>query len=93
MTAEEQSAAWCVPPEEIWFRAVLLKITDAIEDAAEITCMPQTAQNPASSPTAPVASKPSAPSAKKSSAPAPRLSWRRNNHFVGVNELVPLRVL
>jgi hypothetical protein len=46
MTAEEQSAAWCVPPEEIWFRAVLLKITDAIEDAAEITCMPQTAQNP-----------------------------------------------
>jgi hypothetical protein len=35
-----------VPPEEIWFRAVLLKITDAIEDAAEITCMPQTAQNP-----------------------------------------------
>ena len=46
MSAEEQSAAWCVPPEEIWFRAVLLKITDAIEDAAEITCMPQTAQNP-----------------------------------------------
>jgi hypothetical protein len=46
MTAEEQSAAWCVPPEETWFRAVLLKITDAIEDAAEITCMPQTAQNP-----------------------------------------------
>jgi len=46
MTTEEQSAAWCVPPEEIWFRAVLLKITDAIEDAAEITCMPQTAQNP-----------------------------------------------
>ena len=46
MTAEEQSAAWCVPPEEIWFRAVLLKITDAIEDASEITCMPQTAQNP-----------------------------------------------
>jgi hypothetical protein len=46
MTAEEQSAAWCVPPEEIWFRAVFLKITDAIEDAAEITCMPQTAQNP-----------------------------------------------
>ena len=46
MTAEEQSAVWCVPPEEIWFRAVLLKITDAIEDAAEITCMPQTAQNP-----------------------------------------------
>jgi len=46
MSAQEQSAAWCVPPEEIWFRAVLLKITDAIEDAAEITCMPQTAQNP-----------------------------------------------
>jgi len=46
MNAQEQSAAWCVPPEEIWFRAVLLKITDAIEDAAEITCMPQTAQNP-----------------------------------------------
>ena len=46
MTAEEQSASWCVPTEEFWFRAVLLKITDAIEDAAEITCMPQTAQNP-----------------------------------------------
>jgi hypothetical protein len=46
MSAEDLQAAWCVPPEEIWFRAVLLKITDAIEDAAEITCMPQTAQNP-----------------------------------------------
>ena len=46
MTAEEQSAAWCVPPEELWFRSVIAKITDAIEDAAEITCMPQTAQNP-----------------------------------------------
>jgi hypothetical protein len=46
MSAEDLQTAWCVPPEEIWFRAVLLKITDAIEDAAEITCMPQTAQNP-----------------------------------------------
>jgi len=45
-SAEELDTAWCVPPEETWFRAVLLKINDAIEDAAEITCMPQTAQNP-----------------------------------------------
>jgi hypothetical protein len=46
MTAEEQSAAWGVPPEEPWFRAIVQKVSDAIEDAAEITCMPQTAQNP-----------------------------------------------
>jgi hypothetical protein len=46
MSAEDLQAAWCVPPEELWFRSVIAKITDAIEDAAEITCMPQTAQNP-----------------------------------------------
>jgi hypothetical protein len=46
MTAEEQSAAWCVPSEEPWFLALIQKISDAIEDAAEITSMPQTAQNP-----------------------------------------------
>lgn len=46
MNSQNINSAWCVPPEETWFRAVLLKISDAIEDAAEITCMPQTAQNP-----------------------------------------------
>jgi hypothetical protein len=46
MTPEEQSAIWCIPPEEPWFRAILRKLDDHIEDAAEITCMPQTAQNP-----------------------------------------------
>lgn len=45
MTSED-NAVWCVPAEEQWFRAVMQKISDAIEDAAEITCMPQTAQNP-----------------------------------------------
>lgn len=46
MSPEELEAAWCVPAEELWFRAVMQKISDAVEDAAEITCMPQTAQNP-----------------------------------------------
>jgi hypothetical protein len=46
MSAEDLQAAWCVPQEELWFRAVLAKLSDAIEDAAEITCMWQTAQNP-----------------------------------------------
>ena len=46
MSAEDLETAWCVPLEELWFRAVIAKLNDAIEDAAEITCMPQTAQNP-----------------------------------------------
>lgn len=43
---EDLQAAWCVPPEELWFLSVMAKLNDAIEDAADITCMPQTAQNP-----------------------------------------------
>lgn len=43
---EDLDGAWCVPAEETWFCAVMQKISDAVEDATEITCMPQTAQNP-----------------------------------------------
>jgi hypothetical protein len=32
MSAEDLQAAWCVPPEELWFRSVIAKINDAIED-------------------------------------------------------------
>lgn len=46
MTPEELQATWCVPPEEPWFRAILAKIEDAIEDSAQFVSMPQTAQNP-----------------------------------------------
>jgi hypothetical protein len=46
MSPEEQSAIWCVTPEEPWFLALLRKLDDHIEDAADIVCMPQTAQNP-----------------------------------------------
>jgi hypothetical protein len=46
MSADDINSVWCVPPEELWFSSVIAKITDAIEDAGEITCMPQTAQNP-----------------------------------------------
>lgn len=46
MSADKPEAAWCVPAEEPWFRAVMAKLSDAIEDAMGIVSMPQTAQNP-----------------------------------------------
>jgi len=46
MNPEELTAAFCVTPEEPWFRAVLSKLDDAIEDSAAFVSMPATAQNP-----------------------------------------------
>jgi hypothetical protein len=46
MSPEELAALWCVTPEEPWFLAILQKLDEHIDDAAEIVCMPQTAQNP-----------------------------------------------
>lgn len=45
MSAEEQQAAWCVPAEEPWFRALLQKMEDHIADAQIFVTMPATAQN------------------------------------------------
>ena len=46
MNATDLAAAFCVPAEEPWFRAVLSKLDDAIEDSAAFVSMPATAQNP-----------------------------------------------
>ena len=45
MSVEEQQAAWCVPAEEPWFRALLQKMEDHIADAQIFVTMPATAQN------------------------------------------------
>lgn len=45
MSVEEQQAAWCVPAEEPWFRALLQKVEDHIADAQIFVTMPATAQN------------------------------------------------
>lgn len=45
MNADELNAAWCVPADETWYRAVLQKIDDALEDALEISTTFQTASN------------------------------------------------
>ena len=45
MSADDLKAAWCVPVDEMWYRAVLQKIDDALEDALDISTTFQTASN------------------------------------------------
>lgn len=45
MSPEEIQAAWCVPAEEPWFRALLSKIDDHLADAQIFVTMPASAQN------------------------------------------------
>jgi hypothetical protein len=45
MSAEEQQAAWCVPAEEPWFRALMKRLDDHIADSQIFVTMPASAQN------------------------------------------------
>lgn len=45
MTPKEITAAWCVPADEPWFRALLSKIDDHLADAQIFVTMPANAQN------------------------------------------------
>jgi hypothetical protein len=43
--SEELSNAFCVPADELWFRAVLAKLDDHISDAQLFVTLPASAQN------------------------------------------------
>ena len=45
MSAEELEAAWCVPAEEPWFRALMKRLDDHIADSQIFVTMPASAQN------------------------------------------------
>lgn len=46
MSEDEIKAVWCVPPDELWFRVVAMKLDEHIEEATQIATMMQTATNP-----------------------------------------------
>ena len=45
MNPEDIAAAFCVPAEEPWFRALITKIEDHLADAQIFVTMPASAQN------------------------------------------------